>query len=87
MLICNSSDIFYSNGGYGDSVIHPSYLLPPNTFQMFKTKHSISTSGAGPSLLFDRVCCKDGKIILYDKDVSKGNQVQKVDEILLRPHS
>jgi hypothetical protein len=32
-------------------------------------------------------CCKDGKIILCDKDVSKGNQVEKVDKSLLRSHS
>jgi hypothetical protein len=78
MLIFTSSDIYW-NSGYVDSVIHPPDLLHPSIygFQMFKIDHGISTSGAGLSLLFDSVCCKDREIFLCDKDVSKGNHVKK----------
>jgi hypothetical protein len=91
MLLCTSSDIYLFIKMAGMLTASFSQLtLPPSIFgfQMLKTKQSISTSGAGPSLLFDhRVCSKDEEIILFGIDVWKGNCAQNVDESLQRPHS
>jgi hypothetical protein len=80
----------YLNTGYFDSVDQLLNHLTPIIFgfQTLKIELCVSAYGDGPSLLFEqRVCRKNGEIMLCDTDVSQGNHIQKVEESLQRPHS